>query len=111
MKSLGSVKRGDTLAFTAALTDSATNAALTGATASLKCECKYTYSNDILAELTISETSTAGTYLFMASAATTQTWEAHSTVMFDIQYTDAAGTVSSTESFSILIEEDVTTNG
>ena len=33
MKSLGSVKRGDTLAFTAALTDSATNAALTGATA------------------------------------------------------------------------------
>ena len=110
MQSLGTLKRGDTLEFTAALTDTATSAALTGAAASLKCHGKYSFGDSVLVEMAVSETATAGTYLFSASAASTAAFIPNRTVIFDIQYTNADGKVSSTDDFSLFIAEDVTTD-
>lgn len=105
MTSLGTIKRGDTFVFTADITDEATSAALTGAAAKLKCQGKYKDTSTVLVEMAVAETVTAGTYSFTATS--TAAWVVGRMVEFDIQYT-SDGRVSSTDTFYVYIEGDVT---
>ena len=104
MKKIGTIKLGDTFSFTAEITDKATGDPLTGAASDLKCQGRNYLNGDLIAELTITETATPGTYLF--SAGTTETWDTVQ-VLLDIQYTDG-DLISSTETFYVVIEGDVT---
>lgn len=82
---LGTVKRGDTFAFTVQIR-SADGEPLIGAADNLKCQGRYYWNEDVLVELTISETETPGTYLFRAG--NTDSWLPQKTVNFDIQYSN-----------------------
>lgn len=105
MKSLGTIKRGDTFSFTADLKDAATGAALAGAANKLKCQGREYMTDNFITELVITETETLGIYLFATDS--TDEWIPGSKILFDIQYT-SDGKVSSTETFSVDIESDVT---
>ena len=105
MQSLGTIKRGDTFAFTAGLKDAATGDALTGAAGSLRCQGREYMTDNLITELVITETETLGIYLFATDS--TDEWCPGSKILFDIQYS-SDGKVSSTETFSVDIESDVT---
>jgi len=104
MKKIGTIKLGDTFSFSAEITDKATGNALTGAASKLRCQGRNYLNGDLIAELTITETATPGTYLF--SAGTTETWNTVQ-VLFDIQYTDG-DLISSSETFLVQVEGDIT---
>ena len=107
MQTIGTIKRGDTFSFTASLTDCATNNSLIGATANLKCQGKYNVLDITpIVIMTISETSILGTYLFVAPS--TEVWRPNCDIYFDIQYTNNNNIVSSTETFYVHVEGDVT---
>ncbi|MEA4972902.1 MAG: hypothetical protein VB119_06935 [Candidatus Metalachnospira sp.] len=107
MKSIGCIKRGDTFSFTADIVDETTGQPLTGACANLKCQGKYSSGSNFPpeVEMSISETSTPGTYLFAANS--TDNWVPNSRMLFDIQYS-ANGIISSSETFYVEIIGDVT---
>ena len=105
MQSIGTIKRGDNFSFTAEIKDGTTGAALTGAADKLRCQGRHYISRMLLAELTVTETVTPGTYLFTASSV--NEWEAGTRLLFDIEYT-SEGVVSSSETFAITVEEDIT---
>ena len=105
MKSLGIIKRGDTFSFTVDIVDSA-GVALTGAASKLKCHGKYYCDAAVLTETVVTETVVPGTYLFTCGS--TAKWIPTKRVVFDIQFTDG-GVVSSTETFEVEVEEDITT--
>lgn len=98
------IKRGDTADFSATLTDSL-GAAITGKATNLKCQFRDVDGN-LVKELTVSESDTPGTYIFRAGD--TSGYPAGEQLYCDIQYTDADGIVSSTDTFSITVREDVT---
>lgn len=104
LKSIGTIKLGDTFCFSAEITDKATGDPLTGAASKLRCQGRNYLNGDLIAELTVTETSTPGTYLF--SAGTTETWNTVQ-VLLDIQYTDG-DLISSTETFYVAVEGDIT---
>ncbi len=107
MKTIGTIKCGDTFSFTAALVDEATGDPLTGVARKLKCNGSYSPDgDDVLAEMAVSETSESGTYLF--AAPDTEEWIPDSSVYFDIEYTAEDGHISSTETFYVKVKEDVT---
>lgn len=105
MQSLGTIKRGDTFAFTADIEDSATGAPLTGAADKLRCQGRHYISRMLKVQLAITETATPGTYLFTAPS--TDEWAAGTRLLFDVEYT-SAGVVSSSETFFVNVEEDIT---
>lgn len=102
---LGKIKRGDTFSFTASLVDHATGEAVTGAGEKLRCHGKYRDYSVVLVDMAVTETDTAGTYLF--SAGGTADWTPNKNIMFDIEYSDG-GVVSSSETFSVRVEADIT---
>ena len=98
------IKRGDTADFSATLTDNLDNP-LTGKAANLKCQFRDEDYN-LVKELTITESEVPGTYIF--GAGDTSGYEVGN-ILCDIQYTDDVdGVVSSTDTFSITVKEDVT---
>ena len=110
MKSIGTVKRGDSFSFTASLvnivtTEPLTTAPMTGVASKLRCQGRYSSLGGLVTELAVEEIEVAGTYLF--SAVSTNDWAAGRTLYFDIEYT-SDGTVVSTETFSVIIEGDIT---
>jgi hypothetical protein len=107
MASLGTIKRGDGFSFSASITDKATGDPLTGAAADLKCQGKYEYDDDVLVDMVITETATEGTYLF--AAPDTSEWVPGVNVEFDIQYQPAGAKPSSSKTFTVTVERDVTT--
>jgi hypothetical protein len=105
MQTLGIIKRGDTFAFTADLTDTATTLPLTGAAADLRCEGRHYMTDTLICEPAVAETVEAGTYLF--TVADTTEWEPGARIYFDIEYTDGA-VIASTETFYCDVEADIT---
>lgn len=111
-QSLGTIKRGDSFSFTATLSDTATGNPLSGVASRLNCQGRYKSAFNanrdmaLLCSLDIEETSTAGTYLFSVSS--TSSWKPGSIVEFDIQYTSEDGKISSTETFTLTIQKDIT---
>ena len=104
MKSLEPMKRGDTFAFQMTLQNTDLSP-ITGASAKLKSQVRD--DNETLwADLVVSETSTPGTYLFVADAEITKNWPLV-TMYTDIEYTDNEITTSS-ETLSVVICKDVT---
>ena len=104
MQSIGTIKRGDTFSFTAEIKDSVTSLALTGAASKLKCYGRHYLTNQLITELTVIE-KTSGIYLF--SADSTADWEVGVKILFDVEYT-SDGMTSSSETFSVNVEEDIT---
>lgn len=102
MRSIGTLKQGDTFKFYATLTSA--GEPLTGATESLKSQVR---GNDdyLMAELTITETATSGQYELKYTGST-QNWS-EGTCLIDIQRTDS-GVVVSSETFSLTVVRDVT---
>lgn len=105
MQSLGVIKRGDNFSFSAEIKDGTTGAALIGAADKLRCQGRHYVTRVLLAELMVTETATPGTYLFTAPSV--NGWEAGTRLLFDIEYT-SEGIVSSSETFAITVEEDIT---
>lgn len=105
MESIGFVKRGDTLSFTAEMVDDSTDEPLTGIAEYLKCQGKYELNSDVILEMTISETSEPGTYLFEAPS--TSDLIPGNQILFDIQYSKDTITASSV-TFYITVVGDVT---
>ena len=64
IKSIGTVKRGILLAFTVEMRDGPTGDALVGAADKLRCQGRYDWFGEVLAEMNITETDTPGTYVF-----------------------------------------------
>lgn len=106
MKSIGTIKRGDTFSFTANLVDSISKQPLTGIADQLRCQGRYMKNKNLVTELTIEETEIPGTYLFFAGG--TDDWEIGSIILFDIEYTSATGQVASSETMGLKIKEDIT---
>lgn len=102
MKTLDKFKKGDTFAFIATLTDQ-TGALITGVAAKLKAEIR-TGTGLLVASCVISETVTAGSYLFVVTD--TSLWEV-STLYLDVQYTDS-GIVTSSETVTIPVVKGIT---
>ena len=96
------IKRGDTLGFYANLTDTA-GEPLTGKAAVLRSQVRTSFGT-LLAELPITEDSeTPGRYYLRAD---TEEWPT-GTHLCDIELAEG-GVVSSTETFKVLVKEDVT---
>jgi len=107
LTSLGTIKRGDSFSFTATILDSVTGNPLSGIAGNLKCQGRHHQcSSELLAEMEISETSTSGEYLFVAPS--TSNWQPKFDVCFDIQYTGNSGVISSSETFCVSVEGDIT---
>ena len=105
INSIGEIKRGDYFAFTADIADDVTGDPLIGAAELLRCQGRYP-SGMLAAEMTISETSTPGTYLFEAPS--TDAWIPNTTINFDIEYDGGIDEPSSTDTFSVSVLEDIT---
>jgi hypothetical protein len=114
MQSLGTLKQGDTFTFYANLTNR-NGAPLTGAASKLRSQIR-TFDDIKLSELAISEwvdpdagqeghVTITGRYLLRDTVGT-QSWPV-GTHFIDVQYTDS-GTVSSSETFSLNVEGDIT---
>ena len=103
MKTLSTIKQGDTFAFIAAITDNVTGDPLTGVADKLKAEVR-TSAGVLMATLAVSETETPGNYLFKTNE--TGAWPAPN-VLTDIQYKDGDSVISS-ETITIPVEKDVT---
>ncbi len=111
MQTIGTWKRGDTLAFFISLTD-AGGSALTLSADRLKSQIR-TPDGDVLADLAITqatdpETSAVvpGRYLLKA-AGSTQAWPT-GTAHCDVEITAEDGTITSTPTFAVNIAPDVT---
>jgi hypothetical protein len=96
------LKRGDTFQYTVPFKD-ADGDPITGASGKLKSQIRDPAGN-LITEVDISETSTAGTYLF--KVADTQDWPVD-VLETDFEYTDNDVTTSSRTLF-ISVEKDVT---
>ena len=105
MKSIGLLKRGDTLQFAATLVDKKTGEKFIGAADHLRCQGRDSTSDALIVELIIEEFS-PGTYTF-TSTDDTASWIPNSTILFDVEYSDN-GVVTSSATFSLDIEEDIT---
>ena len=105
IKSIGTVKRGDTFAFTVEMRDGPTGGALVGASDILRCQGRYEWFGEVLAEMNITEKYTPGTYVFRADS--TAGLRPGKTVLFDLEYNDG-GVVSSTQTFTEKVEADIT---
>lgn len=105
IKSIGTVKRGDTFGFTVEMRDGPTGGALVGAADKLRCQGRYDWFGEVLVEMNITETDTPGTYVFRTDS--TAGWRPGKTVLFDIEYNDG-GVVSSTQTFTVKVEADIT---
>ena len=100
-----SVKKGDTLAFLVRRTND-DGTPRTGEALNLKSQVR---NKDILVgEFTVTETITPGDYLFEISADDTSKWTVGK-YNFDIQFTNGTF-VQSSDTFTIVIEKDVTRN-
>ncbi len=106
MQTLSSFKRGDTFSFIAAIA-STSGTPLTGAASDLLCQIRNK-ADKLYCDLTITETQTPGSYLFITSD--TLDWPCGVDLYLDIQYT-TGGTVSSSETIIIPVEKDVTHSG
>jgi len=103
MQTLATHKRGDTFAYYAAITSAEGNP-LTGIAANLKCQIRNSL-DKLISDVKIEETVTPGEYKF--SVASTADWSVANKYM-DIQYTDAEGSIVSSETLVIPVEKDVT---
>lgn len=103
------IKRGDTFAFYANMTDG-TGAALVTDVANISSQVRDTLYK-LIAELTVATTETPGRYLFTAPP--TDDWPAEirgwATLYMDIQL-NIGGQVSSSETVEIRVKKDVTYN-
>ena len=108
MVSLGTLKRGDTFSFTADIVDNVSHLPLSGIAKNLTCHGKYTGYDTVLVNMVITETTTPGTYLFFVSSEETKLWRANTNVLFDIEYAVATDPVSSTDTLSLYVMEDIT---
>jgi len=106
MKSIGTIKRGDTFSFTANLVDSISKTPLTGMADNLRCQGRHIKTNELIVEMNIEETETPGTYLFTAGS--TDNWEVNSIILFDIQYTSDTGQIASSETMGLQVKGDIT---
>lgn len=102
MKKLPNHKRGDTFSYATTLTNPL-GAPLAGVSDQLASQVRDG-ENSLVATLAIVET-TPGTYVL--SCADTGGWPTGN-LYTDIQYTDPAGTVTSTETLVFAVTEDVT---
>ena len=98
------IKRGDTFAFYANITDEA-GAALITDTMYLRSQVRDT-KNKLIAELVIAPTDIGGRYLF--TAAETNTWPV-SKLLMDIEINND-GQISSSQTVEISVLKDVTSN-
>ncbi|NMB42825.1 MAG: hypothetical protein GX995_01670 [Clostridiales bacterium] len=96
------IKRGDTFAFYANITDE-TGAALVTDTTNLKSQVRDTKYN-LISELVIAPTETPGRYLF--TSAETDSWPTTKLLM-DIQI-NKGGQISSSQTVEISVIKDVT---
>lgn len=104
-RSLGTIKRGDTFALNAALSDNKTP--IVGAADTLRCQVRKgpTSKDELVAELVITERSDLpGTYV-IALDGSTRDWPKK--VFFDIEYNNGTA-IRSTETLIVMLEEDVT---
>lgn len=103
MLHLGNIKRGDTFAFYANLTDS------TGTPVDIeasKIKCQVRDRRDVLiAELSVTATETEGKYL-LTTQHDTEDWPVE-TLYMDIQITDGDA-VNSSETINFIVEKDIT---
>lgn len=106
MQTLSPFKRGDTFSFIAAIA-STSGTPLTGAASNLLCQIRNKV-DKLYSDLTITETSTPGSYLFITND--TLDWTCGTDLYLDIQYT-VGGIVTSSETIIIPVEKDVTHNG
>jgi len=97
------LKRGDTLLFTASYTD-AQNNPITGIATQLKSQVRNPVNNKLISELAISESATLGTYVFRDD--TTNNFPI-TKLICDIQRTDN-GIISSSATLNINVIADVT---
>lgn len=95
-------KRGDTFSFSAVF--AVDGVAVTGLANKLKCQVR-TRKDVLVAEMTITESATPGTYIFIV--ADTADWPLGE-LYYDIQMTDDAGIITSSETVAVLVEKDVT---
>jgi hypothetical protein len=106
MQTLSSFKRGDTFSFIAAIANSS-GTPLTGEASNLSSQIRNK-SDKLYATLTITETTTLGSYLFLTND--TLDWPCGVDLYLDIQYTKG-GVITSSETIIIPVEKDVTHSG
>ena len=99
------LKRGDTLSVIVARKDEDGNP-LTGQAEKLRSQIRTT-TDKLVAEFTISETSTAGEYLFEVPSSVTQDFPLL-TLSFDVEFKDLDGYTKSSDTMFIIVIKDVT---
>ena len=104
-RSLGSIKRGDTLGIALELKDGSTP--ILGIAASLKAQIrsKESAAGALLGEFTVIDSGLSDGVYSLVFEGDTRSWP--SKVFFDIQWEDE-GSIRSSDSFSIKIKEDIT---
>ena len=102
--SLGTIKRGDTFAFTVQI-ETEDGEPYSGIADKLRCHGRYAWNRDLVTELIITESEELGTYYFTAEE--TETWKPNETIKFDIEYNDGIN-VASSDTFEITVEADIT---
>ena len=95
-------KRGDTFSFSAAF--AVDGVPVEGLANKLKCQVR-TRKDVLISEMTITESATPGTYIF--TVADTADWPIGE-LYYDIQMTDDAGIITSSETVTINVIKDVT---
>lgn len=97
-------KRGDTFAFVSIFKNE-NDIPRVGITSQLKCQIRND-KDEFISEMSISETTTQGEYLFTVSAEQTQDWPLE-TLFLDIQFTDN-DIVTSSETMFFRVAKDIT---
>jgi hypothetical protein len=105
VKSLGIIKRGELLIFTAGLVDTATGNAATGLAGRISCHGKYSADGPVIVTLIVTETEIPGTYMFKSDSPVS--WM-DGLVLFDIKYDIPGVTPIHTETFSVTVEGAIT---